>query len=226
MVCGATIVVTGSGCHRAPPVTEEASIPKVTVARVIPQEVVDSDECIGRTEASEKVEVRARVFVSKGNLLTGGQASGTLLTTIVKEQPMYVYCDVGTNLDMAQVESIARGHGTGQGDHDHETQGGIPGVAQTITISGPSIVQNAIGSNYGTVYVVLDEFHHRHGNELGADAIAAKLRAVCYREVQEASVAVFGAPPSTGLAAPAASRSWCGMWQPLVSTRCSKPPTI
>ncbi len=98
---------------------------------------------------------------------------------------------------MAQVESIARGHGTG--DHGHEMQGGIPGVAHTITISGQSIVQNAIGSNYGTVYVVLDEFHHRHGRELGADAIAAKLRAACYREVQGASVAVFGAPPVDGL---------------------------
>jgi RND family efflux transporter MFP subunit len=35
-----------------------------------------------------------RAFVSKGNLLTGGTGSGTLLTKIVKEQPMYVYFDV------------------------------------------------------------------------------------------------------------------------------------
>src|SRR6185503_18574977 len=35
-----------------------------------------------------------RAFVSKGNLLTGGQSSGTLLTKIVNEQPMYVYFDV------------------------------------------------------------------------------------------------------------------------------------
>ena len=33
----------------------------------------------------------------------------------------------------------------------------------------------------------------------GADAIAAKLRAASYREVQEAQVAVFGAPPVDGL---------------------------
>jgi multidrug efflux pump len=49
------------------------------------------------------------------------------------------------------------------------------------------------------VYVVLDEFHHRYGGELGADAIAAKLRAACYREVQEAQVDVFGAPAVDGL---------------------------
>ena len=82
--------------------------------------------------------------------------------------------------------------------HAHAS-GGIPGIAHTIAISGQSIVQNAIGSNYGTVYVILDEFHNRHGAEMNADAVAAKLRVACYREVQEANVAVFGAPPVDGL---------------------------
>ena len=114
-----------------------------------------------------------------------------------------------TQAVMAQVDRIARGEGaraethSGDSEHpndqDHSPGSGIPGIAHTITISGQSIVQNAIGSNYGTVYVVLDEFEHRHGNELGADAIAAMLRAECYREVQEASVAVFGAPAVDGL---------------------------
>jgi multidrug efflux pump len=113
-----------------------------------------------------------------------------------------------TQAVMAQVEKIARGEGGSShdehaaGDHaagEHGSTGGIPGIAHTITISGQSIVQNAIGSNYGTVYVVLDEFHHRHGSELGADAIASKLRAACYRDVQEAQVAVFGAPAVDGL---------------------------
>ncbi len=113
-----------------------------------------------------------------------------------------------TKAVMQQVEQIARGSGSAsQSEHDegehaadeHAPGGGIPGIAHTITISGQSIVQNAIGSNYGTVYVVLDEFHNRHGAEMGADAIAAKLRAACYRDVQEASVAVFGAPPVDGL---------------------------
>jgi RND family efflux transporter MFP subunit len=35
-----------------------------------------------------------RAIVSVGNLLTGGQGSGTLLTKIVNENPMYVYFDV------------------------------------------------------------------------------------------------------------------------------------
>jgi len=197
------------GCNRAQPETKAQPIPKVTVTPVIAQEIYDSDEYTGRTEASEAVEVRARVFgylntvefsdgdfvkegqtlftiepdeyqaiheqslsrvelhkaklalaksklarneilvksknvsqeeyeetvaavqeeeaqitaaqadanrtavdlkytvlnapidgridralVTKGNLLSGGMGSGTLLTKIVKEQPMYVYFDV------------------------------------------------------------------------------------------------------------------------------------
>lgn len=35
-----------------------------------------------------------RAYLSKGNLLSGGATSGTLLTKIVNEQPMYVYFDV------------------------------------------------------------------------------------------------------------------------------------
>jgi len=112
-----------------------------------------------------------------------------------------------TQAVMAQVDKIARGEGTHGEEHggheehggEHSTSGGIPGIAHTIVISGQSFVQNAIGSNYGSIYVILDEFHHRHGAEFSADAIAAQLRDACYREVQEASVAVFGAPAVDGL---------------------------
>ncbi|MFN0196008.1 MAG: efflux RND transporter permease subunit [Planctomycetaceae bacterium] len=105
-----------------------------------------------------------------------------------------------TSRVMQQIEKIAKGS---EGVHDaeghHNEAGRIPGIAHTISIAGQSLVQNAIGSNYGSVYVILDEFHYRHGSEMGADAIASKLRAACYREVQEASVAVFGAPAVDGL---------------------------
>jgi multidrug efflux pump len=116
-----------------------------------------------------------------------------------------------TQAVMAQIEKIARGerssvktgetkvHASAEHGSEHGSTGGIPGIAHTITISGQTIVQNAIGSNYGTVYIVLAEFHDRHGSEMGADEIAAKLRAACYREVQEAQVAVFGAPAVDGL---------------------------
>jgi RND family efflux transporter MFP subunit len=51
------------GCDRSPPANvEQAAVPKVTTAKVIQQETTDFDEYTGRTEASEAVEIRARVF--------------------------------------------------------------------------------------------------------------------------------------------------------------------
>ena len=37
------------------------------------------------------------------------------------------------------------------------------GVAHRVGIAGQSMLLNANGSNFGSMYVVLDEFHHRHG---------------------------------------------------------------
>ncbi|HMO86512.1 MAG TPA: efflux RND transporter permease subunit, partial [Lacipirellulaceae bacterium] len=112
-----------------------------------------------------------------------------------------------TKAVMSQVEQIALGTGprraaggedahggdahSGDAHDAADESGGIAGIAHTITIAGQSIVQNAIGSNYGSMWVILDDFEHRHGDGLGADAIAARLRA--------ASFAVFGAPPVDGL---------------------------
>jgi RND family efflux transporter MFP subunit len=205
----AILLAAASGCNGPPPAAAAVPVPKVTVTPAISQETIDSDIYTGKTEASETVEVRARVFgylktiefkdgdfvtegqplftiepdeyqaihdqsvsriavaesklelakskrarnetlvkakavsqeeyeesvaavreaeasvvaskadanktavdlkytvvkapisgridravLSKGNLLTGGATSGTLLTKIVKEQPMYVYFDV------------------------------------------------------------------------------------------------------------------------------------
>lgn len=197
------------GCKPPTPAATELPVPKVTTTEVVSQETTNFDEYTGRTEASEIVEIRARVFgylktidfkegdfvqegqplfsiepdeyeaihkqslskigvqtahldlakaklardeklvksgavsqeeyeesvasvkaseaaieaakadadrtaldlkytivkspingrvdranVSKGNLLTGGMTSGTLLTTVVQEQPMHIYFDV------------------------------------------------------------------------------------------------------------------------------------
>ena len=56
-------VWASAGCNRAPPASaEKAVVPKVTTTDVVQQETTDFDEYTGRTEASETVEVRARVF--------------------------------------------------------------------------------------------------------------------------------------------------------------------
>jgi RND family efflux transporter MFP subunit len=52
-----------SGCNRATPSNAAQSVvPKVTTSDVVQQETIDYDEYTGRTEASEAVEIRARVF--------------------------------------------------------------------------------------------------------------------------------------------------------------------
>jgi multidrug efflux pump len=74
-----------------------------------------------------------------------------------------------------------------------------PGVKHTIGISGQSALLGANGSNFGSLYVVLDEFAERRDPARSADALAALLRRTYYRAIPEAMVAVFGAPPVDGL---------------------------
>jgi multidrug efflux pump len=84
-------------------------------------------------------------------------------------------------------------------EHGDKPQAGIAGVAHTIGVVGQSFVQNAIGSNFGAMFVILDDFEHREDASLGAEAVAARLRQAFYKEIPEANVAVFGAPAVDGL---------------------------
>ncbi len=74
-----------------------------------------------------------------------------------------------------------------------------PGVAHRVSISGQSFLLSANGSNFGSMFVILDDFEHRRKAGLDADTIAAGLRRELYRQVEEAQVGVFGAPPIDGL---------------------------
>jgi multidrug efflux pump len=74
-----------------------------------------------------------------------------------------------------------------------------PGVEHTVAIPGQSFVLNANSSNFGSMFVILKPFHDRHDHSMSADGVAAKIRARLYAEVEEAIVAVFGAPPVDGL---------------------------
>ncbi|MBL8824069.1 MAG: efflux RND transporter permease subunit [Planctomycetia bacterium] len=95
---------------------------------------------------------------------------------------------------MAEMDKIARGD-----KNDLSNYPGIPGVAHTLNNQGTSAIQNANGSNFGTMYVILEEFEHRHDKEKSGPVIAAKLRAEFYRRIQDASISVFGPPPVDGL---------------------------
>ena len=95
---------------------------------------------------------------------------------------------------MAECEKIARGD-----PKNPEKYPGIPGVLHTITIPGTSVVQNANGSNFGTMFIVLDEFHNRHDQDKHGAAIMMKLRAECSARIGKRIGAVFPPPPVDGL---------------------------
>ncbi|MFO0848153.1 MAG: efflux RND transporter permease subunit [Gemmataceae bacterium] len=85
---------------------------------------------------------------------------------------------------MAQVDKIVR-----------ET----PGVAHTLGISGQSFVLQATGSNFGTMFIILDEFEKRKDVSLNGFLILRRLSARLAQEVPDAKVALFPPPPVQGL---------------------------
>ncbi len=93
---------------------------------------------------------------------------------------------------MAQIEKLVR-------PDKKEKRPGIPGVAHTVGVSGQSLILNANAPNLGSMYIMLDPFEKRHDAKRSADAIAAKIREICVKEVDDASVVTFGGPPVDGL---------------------------
>src|SRR5262245_39215675 len=60
--CLALLLAAGTGCGSPAPASSALPTPKVTVVAAVSSQTIDADEYIGRTEASEIVEVRSRVF--------------------------------------------------------------------------------------------------------------------------------------------------------------------
>ena len=75
----------------------------------------------------------------------------------------------------------------------------MPGVSHTLAVSGQSILMQANAPNFGSLFVILKPYDQRPGFEFYDKVIAARLRKLCYKEVPEAMVSVFGAPPVDGL---------------------------
>jgi hydrophobe/amphiphile efflux-1 (HAE1) family protein len=74
-----------------------------------------------------------------------------------------------------------------------------PGVKHSVAISGQSILLGANASNFGALYLMLDPFEKRTKRDLSADGIAETLQERFQKEVPEAIVNIFGAPPVEGL---------------------------
>ncbi len=75
----------------------------------------------------------------------------------------------------------------------------IKGVDATVGVAGQSLLMNAYGSNFGTMFLTLKPFDERTTPETYYEAIANQLRSQIPRVVTDAEVAVFGPPPVRGV---------------------------
>jgi multidrug efflux pump len=85
---------------------------------------------------------------------------------------------------MGQIETIARG---------------VPGIRHVTAISGQSFAINAYGSNFGSVFIGLDDYAKRRDPALSSDAIANQLRGRLGAAIDGGFVAVFPPPPVRGV---------------------------
>ena len=72
------------------------------------------------------------------------------------------------------------------------------GISHTVGAGGMSLLMSANSSNFGTIFVILDDFSKRQKPGLSSDAIMATLREK-FTKVGDADIKVFGAPPIPGL---------------------------
>jgi multidrug efflux pump len=73
----------------------------------------------------------------------------------------------------------------------------VPGVKHVTSVTGQSFVLSAFGSNFGSMFVNLDDYADRRDLERSADSIANQIRQGA-GGIHEAMVAVFGPPPVRG----------------------------
>ena len=74
-----------------------------------------------------------------------------------------------------------------------------PGVKHTLCVAGRSFFLSANSSEFGSMYVILDDFAERRSPEMYSEAIANRLQQEFQRQVPGATVTVFGAPPVRGV---------------------------
>ncbi|MBV8316550.1 MAG: efflux RND transporter permease subunit [Planctomycetaceae bacterium] len=73
-----------------------------------------------------------------------------------------------------------------------------PGIKHTVSTAGQSFLLSAFGSNFGSMFIILDDFAKRRAPELYGDAIANNLRKL-FSRVTDAQVAIFPPPPVRGV---------------------------
>jgi len=73
------------------------------------------------------------------------------------------------------------------------------GVKSAMSVAGYSAVFTCDASNWGTIFIILDEFENRKTPQTQAAAIIEKLNRQYHEEVLSCQAPVFGAPPVPGL---------------------------
>jgi multidrug efflux pump subunit AcrB len=74
-----------------------------------------------------------------------------------------------------------------------------PGIKHALAVTGQSFLLGINGSNYGSMFVILDDFDKRQDPELTANAIAATLRERFRKEIFDAEFVILGPPPVRGV---------------------------
>ncbi len=74
-----------------------------------------------------------------------------------------------------------------------------PGVKNVNSVAGNSFVLSAYGSNFGTMFLILDDFHHRRTPDVSMFAILGKLSKRVADEFPDAIVSIFPPPAVNGL---------------------------
>jgi multidrug efflux pump len=74
-----------------------------------------------------------------------------------------------------------------------------PGVRKTMSVAGFSAFFQCDSSNWGTIFIILDDFDKRTTPETQAAYIAKKLNIEFHQKVLGCQAPVFGAPPVPGL---------------------------
>ncbi len=75
---------------------------------------------------------------------------------------------------------------------------GVPGIKHVTGITGQSFALNAIGSNFGSCFIGLDDYANRRDPERWSPAIVARLNKE-FAAIPDAMVQVFPPPPVRGV---------------------------
>ena len=75
----------------------------------------------------------------------------------------------------------------------------VPGIADTFTVSGMSLLYSANAPHWGSLFLMLDEYEHRQTPETSMFGIIRAVRERCRQEIPDAQVGVYPAPPVKGL---------------------------